>query len=206
MDHLMPDMDGIETVREIRSIDTEYAKSVPFIALTAADTGDGQMFLDNGFQAFLSKPLSLAKLDAFLKDWIRNKNKINSVDSDKKEKDMKIEIAGVDESKVMELYDGDMEIFLPVLRSYLSVIPASLEKMRSVSAETLVDYKISVHGVKSTSESIGAQEARRMAAELEVLAKAEDLSGVLAKNNALLRYVDNLLGNIRIWLERLDGK
>jgi CheY-like chemotaxis protein/two-component sensor histidine kinase len=221
MDHLMPDMDGIETLRMIRSIDTEYAKSVPVIALTtiandaaesaAVGTTKGaasgeQMFLDNGFQAFISKPLSLAKVDAFFKDWIRSKNKVNPIDSDKKEKNMKIEIAGVDESKVMELYDGDMDIFLPVLRSYLSAIPASLEKMRTVSAETLADYRVSVHGVKSTSESIGALEARRMAAELEALAKAGDLSGVLAKNGTLLRYVDDLLGNIRIWLARLDAK
>jgi signal transduction histidine kinase/DNA-binding response OmpR family regulator len=202
MDHLMPEMDGIETVRLIRSIDTEYAKSVPIIALTTLtdDVTDGQMFLDNGFQAFLPKPLSLAKVDAFFKDWIHSKNKLNPVDSDKKEKNMKIEITGVDESKVMELYDGDMEIFLPVLRSYLSVIPASLEKIRSVSAETLADYRVIVHGVKSTSESIGAMEARNMAAELESLAKAGDLPGVLAKNEALIRCVDALIGNIRNWL------
>jgi HPt (histidine-containing phosphotransfer) domain-containing protein len=105
----------------------------------------------------------------------------------------------------MELYDGNMEIFLPVLRSYLSVIPAALEKMRSVSPETLVEYKVKVHGVKSTSESIGAMEARRMAVELEALAKAGDLPGVLAKNEALLRHVDELLGNIQQWLARLDA-
>jgi CheY-like chemotaxis protein len=209
----MPEMDGIETVRLIRSLYTEYAKSVPVIALTAAvdnavedSTADLQMFLDNGFHAVIPKPLSLAKVDAFFKDWIHNKIKNNTDDSDMKENKMKIEIAGVDESKVMDLYDGDMEIFLPVLRSYLSVIPASLEKMRSVSAETLSDYKVSVHGVKSTSESIGAQEARNMAAELEAFAKAGDLSSVLAKNETLIRHVDDLLGNIRIWLERLDGK
>jgi PAS domain S-box-containing protein len=212
MDHLMPDMDGIETTRMIRSIGTEYAKSVPVIALTAVigDTAedavaDGQIFLDNDFQAVLSKPLSLAKVDTFFKDWIRLKNKKNTLDADKKEKNMKIEIAEVDESKVMELYDGDMDIFLPVLRSYLSVIPAALEKMRAVSAETLADYRVSVHGVKSTSESIGAQEARRMAAELEALAKAGDLSGVLAKNEALIQYVNGLLGNIQKWLARLDA-
>jgi CheY-like chemotaxis protein len=219
MDHLMPDMDGIETVREIRSIDTEYAKSVPVIALTSiadaavgdSDAAEGddkdtvagtaigeQMFLDNGFQAFLPKPLSLAKVDAFLNDWFCSKNK--------KEKNMGIEIAGVDESKVMELYDGNMEIFLPVLRSYLSVIPAALEVMRSVSHETLTEYKIKVHGVKSTSESIGAMQARMMAAELEALAKAGDLPGVLAKNEALLRHVDDLLGNIQRWLKQLDDK
>jgi CheY-like chemotaxis protein len=217
MDHLMPDMDGMETVREIRSLDTEYAKNVSVIALTtiAEDAAEGtvenaasggQIFLDNGFQAFLSKPLSLAKVDTFFKEWIRNKIKKNTDDSDMKENKMKIELAGIDESKIMDLYDGDMEIFLPVLRSYLSAIPVSLEKIRSVSAETLANYKVIVHGIKNTSESIGALEARRMAAELEALAKAGDLSGVLAKNGALLRHVEDLLDNIRIWLQRLDGK
>jgi CheY-like chemotaxis protein len=205
MDQLMPEMDGIETVRLIRSLNTEYAKSIPVIALTAdvdnavdGSTEHWQIFLDNGFHTVIPKPLSLAKVDTFLKDWIRNKNKKNSNGFDIKENKMKIEIAGVDEKKVMELYDGDMDIFLPVLRSYLSVIPASLEKMRSVSSETLTDYNVSVHGVKSTSESIGAEEARRMAAELENLAKAGDFPGVLAKNETLIRRVDDLLKNIHI--------
>jgi CheY-like chemotaxis protein/signal transduction histidine kinase len=205
MDHLMPEMDGIETTRQIRSLDTEYAKNVPIIALTAdASSGDGQIFFDNGFQAFLPKPLSLAKLDIFIRNWIREKiaNDINVLN--KKEKEMIIEIQGIEHDKIMELYDGDLDIFLPVLRSYLSAIPAALEKMRSVSAETLEDYKISVHGVKSTSESIGAEKARKMAAELEAMAKAGDLPGILDKNETLISYVEELLVGIKAWLAASD--
>ena len=117
---------------------------------------------------------------------------------------MTIEIPGVDEKKVLELYDGEMDIFLPVLRSYSSTTPATLEKIRTVTAETLPEYRISVHGMKSTSESIGAGEARRMAAELETMAKAGDITGVLAKNGAFLKYVDDLLDNIKKWLSKLN--
>jgi HPt (histidine-containing phosphotransfer) domain-containing protein len=117
-----------------------------------------------------------------------------------------IDISGVDQSKIMELYDGDMEIYLPVLRSYLSTIPAAMDKIRSVSAETLPEYTIRVHGIKSTSESIGAQEARKMAAELEALAKAGDLPSILAKNDALIKHMDDLIGNIQNWLARADSK
>jgi hypothetical protein len=46
---------------------------------------------------------------------------------------------------------------------------------------------------------------RKMAAELENLAKAGDLSGVLAKNETLLRHLSDLLGNIKNWLTRLDA-
>jgi hypothetical protein len=132
--------------------------------------------------------------------------KDNTVTTNKKENDMVIEIPGVIPEKVMELYDGDMEIFLPVLRSYLSVIPATLDKLSNVSEKTLPDYVVSVHGVKSTSDSIGAEEARKMALELEMLAKAGDFAGVQAKNGALIQYVKVLLGNIQKWLARIDGK
>ena len=155
---------------------------------------------NNNFQAALYKTLRIAKLDAFIKGWIREK--ITNTDiSKKKEKKMEIEIQGIDKSRVMELYDGDMDIFLPVLRSYLSVIPATLVKMRSVTADTLPEYAVSVHGVKGTSESIGAETARKMAAELEALAKAGDISGILAKNQACINYVDKLLSDIDTWLK-----
>jgi len=208
MDHLMPDMDGIETTRQIRSLGTEYAKNIQVVALTAnTATGNEQMFLDNGFMAVIPKPISVAKLDVFIKNWIFTKAKIggNSVTTEKKEKDMKIEIPGVDEAKVMDLYGGDMDIYLPVLRSYVSVMPEALEKMSHVSAENLSDYLVQVHGIKSTSDSIGAEEARKMAYDLEVLAKAGDIAGVLAKNEALLQCIKDLMVNIQKWLAHLDA-
>jgi len=209
MDHLMPDMDGIETTRQIRSLGTEYAKNIQIVALTANNAeGSERLFLDNGFMAVIPKPVSVAKLDAFIKNWIYDKDKTDgdSVDTDKGEKDMKIDIPGVDEEKVMELYEGDMEIYLPVLRSYVSTIPGALEKMSHVSAQNLSEYVVQVHGVKSTSDSIGAEEARKMAYDLEQLAKADDIAGVLAKNGALLQYVKDLLVNIEKWLARFDAK
>jgi signal transduction histidine kinase/DNA-binding response OmpR family regulator len=209
MDHLMPDIDGVEAVRQIRSLGTEYAKNVPIVALTAITPNEAaekeKMFLENGFQAVLAKPLSVSKLDAFIKNWMGEKTK-NDTASDGKDKNIKIEIPGVDEGKVMELYAGDMEIFLPVLRSYALVMPETLEKMSQVSSETLQDYIVKVHGVKSASESIGAEEARRMALELEMQVKNGDLAGVLAKNDAFLQYVRELLGNIQVWLDRIDAR
>jgi signal transduction histidine kinase len=72
MDHMMPGMDGIETVRIIRNeIGSEYAKTVPIIALTAnALAGNDKIFLENGFQGFLSKPIDTALLDATLRTWL----------------------------------------------------------------------------------------------------------------------------------------
>ena len=69
MDHMMPELDGMETTRIIREdIDSEYAKKIPIVALTAnALIGNEEIFLKNGFQEFMTKPMDSTKLDEILK-------------------------------------------------------------------------------------------------------------------------------------------
>jgi signal transduction histidine kinase len=72
MDQMMPGMDGIQATALIRALGTEYAKNVPIIALSAnAVTGTEQMFLDNGFNAFLPKPFNAVSLDAIIQRWVK---------------------------------------------------------------------------------------------------------------------------------------
>jgi CheY-like chemotaxis protein len=74
MDHMMPEMDGLEAVRIIRNeIGTEYAQGIPIIAVTAnASSGNDRMFLKNGFQDYLTKPIEPKRLDAVLRSWVRD--------------------------------------------------------------------------------------------------------------------------------------
>ena len=119
-----------------------------------------------------------------------------------KEKDMAIEIPGLDTNKGLELCDGDMKTYISTLSLYISNIPQALDRMRNVSEETLRNYTISVHGVKSTSEVVGAEEARKTARELEAMGKAGDLAGILARNDDFIKYVEGLVAGIRSWLEK----
>jgi CheY-like chemotaxis protein/two-component sensor histidine kinase len=74
MDHMMPGMDGMEATRLIRSLGNKYAENIPIVALTAnAVSGNEQMFLSNGFNAFLPKPFNVMLLDAVIQRWIRKK-------------------------------------------------------------------------------------------------------------------------------------
>jgi len=84
MDHMMPGMDGIEATRIIRNeIDSEYARTVPIIALTAnALLGNDTMFLENGFQAFLAKPIDILRMDNILNIWVRDKAKEKKLKKD----------------------------------------------------------------------------------------------------------------------------
>ncbi|MCL2293808.1 MAG: ATP-binding protein [Spirochaetes bacterium] len=71
MDHMMPVMNGIEAADAIRSLDTEYAQKIPIIALTAnAIHGTADIFFAHGFQAFISKPVNIMRLDSVIRKWI----------------------------------------------------------------------------------------------------------------------------------------
>ena len=73
MDHRMPEMDGVEATRHIRVMGAgdPYYKNVPIVALTAnAVSGTREMFLENGFDDFLSKPIDTVELNAILEQWI----------------------------------------------------------------------------------------------------------------------------------------
>jgi len=73
MDHMMPDMDGIEAVSVIRAweIEKERKEQVPVIALTAnALHGMREYYLEQGFQDYLSKPINPQELDEVLAKWI----------------------------------------------------------------------------------------------------------------------------------------
>jgi signal transduction histidine kinase len=76
MDHMMPEMDGVEATKKIRALDTEYARNVPVIALTAnVIAGNEQMFLNNGFNALLPKPFNVMSLDSMVQLWVRDKSR-----------------------------------------------------------------------------------------------------------------------------------
>lgn len=71
MDHMMPDMDGVETLRKIRGLPGSEYKKLPVVALTANATSDARaMFLREGFNGFLAKPIDLDELEKVLNQWI----------------------------------------------------------------------------------------------------------------------------------------
>ena len=207
MDHMMPGMDGIEAVRLIRSLDSEKARTIPIIALTANTVvGNERLFLENGFQAFLSKPVDLVKLDAVIRQWIM-KDGDASVPADKTSDSHSspavIDIPGVNAKLGLLLYENDRQMYLDVLRSFADSILAETDKLCNVSADSLPAYAIDVHTVKGSGASIGARDLTDLASRLEMMAKAGDLSGVLSDNEKLICDVDKLVADVREWLSRV---
>ena len=115
-------------------------------------------------------------------------------------------IPEVNAEKGLAFCDNDTDMFLFILRSYVSNIPVTLDKIRTVSLETLNDYYIRVHGLKGTSANLGVEKISVAAKNLEIMAKAGDLNGVLADNDSFIKDLENTIAAIKAWLEQYDSK
>lgn len=228
----MPGMDGLEATRLIREIGTDYAKTLPIIALTAnAVVGNEEMFLSKGFQAFVSKPIEIARLDAVIRQWIRNKDKENlyferqdsingpppAIAQGEEEKHpvsgrrsgvdshaLSLGVTGLEVEKGIERFGGDESNYFEVLRSFISNIPPLLESTREVSKDTLADYAIIVHGIKGSSRGIYANMLADMAEALEKEAKAGNYDYVAAHNPAFQETARKLISEANDILAQAD--
>jgi HPt (histidine-containing phosphotransfer) domain-containing protein len=115
-----------------------------------------------------------------------------------------IVIPGIDANLGSNLYGGEMDIYVSILRSFTSSIPATIEKLRNVSEGTLAKYATAVHGLKGSCASIAAEVTREKAFDLEKKAKAGDISGVLAQNEEMLKEAEQLVRDIQTWLSKID--
>jgi HPt (histidine-containing phosphotransfer) domain-containing protein len=115
---------------------------------------------------------------------------------------MAIGIPGIDEGIFKDLMDGDEELYVSVLNSFITKTPDVLSKLATVTKETLPEYAITVHGLKGACANICAEEARKMAYSLEQKSKAGDLAGVLAENGPFLKYVEDLMVKLKDWLKK----
>ena len=112
---------------------------------------------------------------------------------------MAIGIPGIDEGIFNELMDGDEELYVSVLSSFVEKTPSVQAKLRSVTKETLAEYAVNVHGFKGACANICAEQARKMALSLELKAKAGDLAGVQAEIGPFMKYIDDLMPKLKDW-------
>jgi signal transduction histidine kinase/CheY-like chemotaxis protein len=216
MDHMMPEMDGIETVRIIRGRDDPeaYFKRVPIIALTAnAVSGMKEMFLERGFNDYLAKPIEMIKLHEILEKWLPEDKRLRGEARPAPAPSSGVfdgkQVEGLDLAAGMERYKND-ETYLEILRSYLGSMPELLDTLRDFTpregAEALNRYTVTVHGIKGSSYQICADGAGGQAAALEAAAKAEDWEALRAGNGPFIKTMETLLAGLGEFLAGIDEK
>jgi len=170
MDHMMPKMDGIEAVKIIRSMGYKN----PIVALTAnAIVGQAEMFLENGFDAFISKPIDVKQLDAELNKFIHDKQV------------KKQEVPKVD-NMLLSIFARDAKKALPILESTLSNI-------ETISEEDFQLYAVTAHGVKSALANIGKTELSQIAYTLEKAGKMQDKNIIKRQTQELVDVLKEII-------------
>jgi CheY-like chemotaxis protein len=207
MDHMMPRMDGIEATKLIRKINDseDYYRNLPVIMLTAnAVFGQREMFLENGVNDFLAKPIEMQKLNAILKKWLpdskRRKNSgTKSVTAKNQGVSGKIdlELPGVIISEGISNVGGSLPVYLDILAVFCQ---DALDRVKQITdalaAKDLGLYTTLVHALKSAARSIGARELGEAAAELEEAGRARNTAEIDERIGPFLEDAKTLAANI----------
>lgn len=212
MDYMMPEMDGVETLRAIRRECGENGRTPVVVALTAeTEEADGKLFLQNGFQDFLVKPLNVEPLELILKRWgLLDADKINSAEYADTENGLTdetlqedIRIPGIDMAEAGKYRGGSAKDYLELLELYLLDGRRKLPFLaRLLEEEDYRNYEIEVHALKSASARLGAAELSARAREHEAAAKRGDTDFIKKDCADLLSAYETLLGEIGAYLEK----
>ena len=177
MDHMMPELDGVETTRIIRRFHQEY-NDVPIIALTAnAVDGTKEMFCQEGMNDFVAKPIELRILVSKVRQWlpIEKIQKVYMLGTAPKENEpANIVVGDLDVSYALKFL-GNEDLFWSVLKVYYRAIEKKARLIKTLEEkEDWTGFTIEVHALKSSSKQIGAISLSDKAAALEQAGNARN--------------------------------
>jgi signal transduction histidine kinase/DNA-binding response OmpR family regulator len=201
MDHMMPKMDGIQATRIIRLTDSDYARNIPIIALTAnALAGNRDMFIENGINDFLAKPVEIQKLNAILEKWIpkeKQRRKERFSDQGEVEKETMPGIPGVDIDTGLANTGNSVATYKKILSAFCADADSRLSRIEEASrAGDLSLYTTLVHALKGASRSIGAAAFGDQAAMLEDAGRSGNRSLIKTETGRFLGSLSRLTDHI----------
>ena len=197
MDHMMPELDGVETTHIIRRFHSDY-DNVPIIALTAnAVEGTKEMFCREGMNDFVAKPIEIRMLVAKVKQWLpveKIQRVFDNRNLGKKEKEnISIHVGDLDVKSAIDLLVSE-ELFWKVLTVFYHSIDKKVKLIQALmEEENWADYTVEVHALKNAAKQIGAMSLSEKAAALEAAGNARDLKTIYKDTDAMLtQYLDYL--------------
>jgi signal transduction histidine kinase/CheY-like chemotaxis protein len=212
MDHMMPEMDGIEATAAIRAWENTTGQDapMPIIALTAnAVSGMREMFLEKGLNDFLAKPIDISKMDEALISWIpKEKREVNTEQETEQtvkapEEGDALTIPGVDTRRGISMTGGTVAAYKQVLSLFRKDAQDRLPLLQSVpAADALPSFVTQVHALKSAAGSLGAAEIAERAEKLEAAGKTGDMDYIRENLDGFAWHLGELAINIGVVLEK----
>lgn len=214
LDHMMPEMDGIETFRALKQMEQSPNVDTPVVMLTAnAILGVREQYLQEGFTDYLSKPVQLDHLKKMIRklltdkeickqeeqpkqEELSNREDVSGAETEKNEATSILEQLDFLDTKTGIMYCGeDEEFFFEMLELYLKE-DKSQQLEECFAKEDWKQYAMLAHSLKSTSLSIGAECLSAHAKEMELAAKEGTIDYVQREHENLLAEYREILNKI----------
>ncbi|MBQ3671373.1 MAG: response regulator [Treponema sp.] len=228
MDHQMPGMDGVETMKKIKERDQKKRNRI-IIALSAnAVNGAKEMFLNEGFDDFVPKPVQGKDFGRALSTWL-SPSLIDYTASGESDDDIDVnaipeDFPAVDENKIdleaAVVNAAGFENWLKIAKTFAFSLEEKSNTIEQYLSEgDIKNFTIQVHALKSSARILGAAELSKNAEELESLGKkAQEQNVTLATKStvfimqrtpallALYRSYGETLSEIKRYGEKSDGE
>ncbi len=223
MDHMMPELDGIETTEIIRRTGGEYGRNLPIIALTAnVANGAREMFLQQGFQGFLPKPVGLKTVDKILRRWLPA-SKIEMIDEEKekeseladdsllKEPEIKTTVQrnfpymDINEKQALENMGGQRDMYKELLEYCLEFeVQRKGEIEEKFREQDWKEYTILIHALKGGMRSLGVEEIAQLAQAQEFACKENRIDDAIAGHAHLMEEYDRAHRSIEAYVADME--
>ncbi len=217
MDHMMPYMDGIETMNHMKQIKNSPNLDTPVIVLTAnAVSGAKEMYLKEGFVDYMSKPIQGKRLEEKIMEYLP-KDKYVIIEYDEMEKKLyqslwkavADEIMGEFDFKILDIptaveaAEGDKDTVLFLLQSFADNEKKTRKDItESYESKDYKNFTIFVHALKSTSRMVGANKLSEKAKDLEMAGKDDKIDVITAGYEELLKMYDEAIAEINSYLKK----
>lgn len=204
-DYMMPGMDGIEVGRHIREFSRSLGKDIPVILCTA-NVGAAGLAADveAGITYILKKPPKVQELEQVLQRYV---DKNLCMDNSQTEEQVlsKLNISGLDTAYAIK-QAGDEGIYLNILKEYHKAIKKTCERLRKYEQENdTKNYRIEVHGLKSSSRLVGAMELANLCEFLENETKSKKPLDLKKQTEYLLRIYEGFLEKLSPFVKQEES-
>lgn len=209
MDHMMPVMDGIQTMHAVRELENNPSSDIPIIALTAnAVVGAREFYLKEGFEDYLTKPIEPDKLEDMMIKYLPHElvylsgNTSGSEDEETEEDSIRMDEEslidmGINFSHGLKYMGGSRALYGKVLRDFREMLLEKEEQLKSLlNKEDVYGYAIIVHALKGNARNVGADDLAEEAYELEKKSKEGRLEEVEAQSPILFSMMNTLGENL----------
>ncbi|MCL1945603.1 MAG: transporter substrate-binding domain-containing protein [Chitinivibrionia bacterium] len=200
MDHMMPEMDGMETTKHIRELDYNS----PIVALTAnAVVGQSDIFLQNGFDDFIPKPIDIRHLNTVLNKYVRDKQPPEVIEAAHSYRRRKTDYPTEQQQNInARLLDS----FIKDSRKTVNLLETLCAENNFEDEERLRKFTIAVHGIKSSLINIGETELSEWAFKLETSGRNKNIDIIVSQTPEFLDKLRAILTNLEQKSDEIESE